>query len=94
MQLKSRVLSTAFVRGLNDTFLHAQRAALTGLTAAIDAFEHVEMATKLLPNMCMLLIHPDRFEYLCKANFGIGSCGTLRAQQFRLIPSGCTMRQM
>lgn len=57
--LRAKVLSTAFIRGLNDPFPHAKKAALMGLEVSGDYFDSNDRAGKLIPNMIPLLIHPD-----------------------------------
>lgn len=58
--LKPKVLSTAFVRGLHDPFPPAKKAALGGLASSSSVFDSNDMAGKLLPNMCPLLVFADK----------------------------------
>ncbi|KAI8906841.1 armadillo-type protein [Gorgonomyces haynaldii] len=58
--VKAKILSAAFTKGLHDPFPFAKKAALSGLNALGDVFDSQELAGKLLPNVCPLLVHPDK----------------------------------
>ncbi|KHN13070.1 N-terminal kinase-like protein, partial [Glycine soja] len=58
---KKRVLINAFtVRALRDTFPPARGAGIMALRATSSYYDITEVATRILPNVVVLTIDPDR----------------------------------
>jgi hypothetical protein len=56
---RQKVLIPAFVRSLHDPFVPARNAGLLALVATLEYYEGPDIATKLLPNMCTLLVDSE-----------------------------------
>ncbi|CAG8466649.1 2092_t:CDS:10 [Diversispora eburnea] len=57
---RKKVLAPAFTRALRDPFPHAKIASLMALTATSEYFDASECATKILPNVSMVLIEKEK----------------------------------
>jgi SCY1-like protein 1 len=57
---RSKVLIAAFTRSLRDPFVHARNAALLAFAATSDSFSDEDMALKILPAICPLLIDKEK----------------------------------
>ncbi|KFZ14951.1 hypothetical protein V501_02973 [Pseudogymnoascus sp. VKM F-4519 (FW-2642)] len=57
---RSKVLIAAFTRSLRDPFVHARNASLQALTATADCFTDEDIAGKILPAVCPLLLDKEK----------------------------------
>jgi len=57
---RSKVLIAAFTRSLRDPFVHARNAALMALAATADCFSDEDVASKILPALCPLLLDKEK----------------------------------
>lgn len=57
--VRVRVIGPAYCRGLTDPFTPSKIAALSGLLEAGKSCSRLEIATRLLPNICPLLVDED-----------------------------------
>ncbi|KAJ3275059.1 hypothetical protein HDV01_001565 [Terramyces sp. JEL0728] len=58
--VKSKVLLQAFLRSIKDPFPPARKAGLMGLGATTSSFNPIDVAKKLMPNVCPLLVDPEK----------------------------------
>ncbi|KFY43513.1 hypothetical protein V494_01951 [Pseudogymnoascus sp. VKM F-4513 (FW-928)] len=57
---RSKVLIAAFTRSLRDPFVHARNASLQALTATADCFTEEDIAGKILPAVCPLMLDKEK----------------------------------
>lgn len=57
---RSKVLIAAFTRSLRDPFVHARNASLMALAATADCFSDDDIAGKILPAICPLLLDKEK----------------------------------
>lgn len=57
---RSKVLTAAFTRSLRDPFVHARNASLMSLGATVEHFSEEDIAGKLLPAVCPLLMDKEK----------------------------------
>ncbi|KAJ3309046.1 hypothetical protein HDV04_000513 [Boothiomyces sp. JEL0838] len=58
--VKGKVLLQAFLRSIKDPFPPARKAGLMGLVATMTSFNPTDIAKKLMPNVCPLLVDPEK----------------------------------
>lgn len=57
---RSKVLIAAFTRSLRDPFVHGRNAALMSLGATSEYFSEEDMALKIMPAVCPLLVDKEK----------------------------------
>ena len=57
---RSKVLVSAFLRALKDPFPPARVAGLKSMVATQEYYSNVDVATKLLPSLCTVLVDRDK----------------------------------
>lgn len=57
---RSKVLIAAFSRSLRDPFVHARNAALLALAATTEHFTPEDIATRILPAICAVLLDKEK----------------------------------
>ncbi|KAL1902912.1 Nuclear aminoacylation-dependent tRNA export pathway component [Sporothrix stenoceras] len=57
---RSKVLIAAFSRSLRDPFVHARNAALLALAATVEHFTPEDIATRILPAICAVLLDKEK----------------------------------
>ena len=57
---RSKVLIAAFTRSLRDPFVHARNAALMALGATFEYFSDQDVAMRIMPAICPLLLDKEK----------------------------------
>lgn len=57
---RQRILINAFTRALKDPFPPARMAGVLALSATQQFYALAEVATKVMPALCMLTVDPDK----------------------------------
>ena len=60
IQVRQKVLSSAYLRALKDPFPPSRQAGILALAATQNFFTLKESAMRLLPTMCSLTMDPDK----------------------------------
>jgi len=60
IQIRQRVLSSAYMRAMKDPFPPARQAGILAMAATHNYFTLAESAQKLLPALCYLTTDPDK----------------------------------
>lgn len=58
--VRNRVLTTSFCKAMKDPFVHCRIAGLRAVEATIESFEHIQICSRIIPQVSLLLLDKSR----------------------------------